>query len=109
MWLVLIYVSPLSYSMMGKADYASLKSIRDLDTWGPAVTWASPFQVQKSKNNPFSSQIFSCLEEATATTTTQAPSTCHASQPLRVTSFSEHLENLTNDPRKEPFTLYVSA
>lgn len=54
------------------------KSIWDLDTWGPAVTWVSPFQVEKSKNNPFSSQIFSCLEEATATTTTQAPSTCHA-------------------------------
>lgn len=58
------------------------------------------------------SPVRSCAaktEEATAPTTTQAPSTGHASQPRRVTSFSEHLEDLTNGPRKEAFTLYVSA
>lgn len=64
---------------------------------GPRIT-LSPLRSSPAK-----------IEEATAATTTQAPSTCHASQPLRVTSFSEHLEDLTNDPRKESLTLYVSA
>lgn len=54
-WLVLIHILKLyaSYSMVGARQTLCpiKKKIWSLDTWGPRVTWASPPQGQKTKNN----------------------------------------------------------
>lgn len=49
------------------------------------------------------------MEEAATSTNHMRPlSKCRDSEPLGVTPLSEHLVNLTSDPREKPFILYVS-
>lgn len=57
-WLVLIYVFVFKLLHDGARQRSRLfnKSIRGLDTWGPAVTCASPLRAPKSTKKPFSSQ-----------------------------------------------------
>lgn len=58
MWLVLTYVFVFKLLHDGARQRSRLfnKSIRGLDTWGPAVTCASPLRAPKSTKKPFSSQ-----------------------------------------------------